>query len=93
MSKAEQRLRESILRQRGLVKVRRKGLESADLPPPDGRKTLAMRLLERQFESSIEVLLMKDSLKGVARMLGISEATVSVWRLRLGLRDSGRHTS
>ena len=84
-------LRQSILRQRGLVKERRKGLKPIDLPPPDGRKTLTMRLLERQFESSIEVLLMKGSLKEVARMLGVSEATVSVWRLRLGLRDSGRH--
>ena len=89
MGKAEQRLRASILRQRGLVKERRKGLKPIDLPPPDGRKTLTMRLLERQFETDIETLLVRGNLREVAKILGISEATVSVWRLRLGLRNSG----
>ena len=49
-------------------------------------KTLAMRLLEKQFGQSIESLIKEGSLAEVAKTLGIDESTVSLWRLRLGMR-------
>lgn len=81
------KLQESILRQRGLVsKGRHSGLTVDKLPPANGNKTLAMRLLEGRFGIPITVMLNEGSLKEVAEFLGVDESTVSKWRLRLKLR-------
>ncbi len=51
-------------------------------------KTLAMRLLEKQFGFDITILIseQRGSLSLVAKTLGIDQSTVSKWRLRLGMR-------
>lgn len=55
-------------------------------PFVDGRKTLAMRLLESHFGKPIEELLSLDKAgRDIARRLGITESAVSKWRKRMGL--------
>ena len=81
------KMQESILKGRGL-EVTTSGLvkkvhkELSDSPST----TLAMRLLEEQYGTSIESLIRYGTIKEVAEFLGIKESTVSKWRLRLGLR-------
>lgn len=81
------RLQDGILKRRGLSPSTQGGLRRTKAPPADPNKTLAMRLLEAQFEVPIEVLLQEGSLAEVGALLGIDESTVSKWRLVLGLRD------
>ena len=81
----KERLRRKVLEQRGLE---RKGQGHLDkvVTPPDPRKTLLMRLLELQFGSPIEELLVEGNLEQVGEKLQIHFTTVSHWRERLGLR-------
>jgi len=56
----------------------------------NGNKTLAMRLIEREFDTPIEKLLevpLYGNLTPIAERLGISVSTVCKWRLKLGLRE------
>lgn len=81
------RLRDSILKRRGMETDRYTGLKKvASIPPPDGIKTLAMRQIEARFDTPIEELLMEGELSEVAYKLGVHFTTVSKWRERLGLR-------
>ncbi len=80
------RIRERILKERGLEASSGGGLEVKEIPDPDGLKTLAMRLLEVQFNQPIEELLQIGNLVETAKALGIDQSTVSLWRLKLGLR-------
>ena len=83
------KLQEQILRQRKLVDAGGySGLTIDKLPPADGVKTLAMRLLEARFGIPIAVLLSTGTLKEVAEFLGVDESTISKWRLRLRLRTT-----
>jgi hypothetical protein len=82
----KERVRRKILKDRGLVRTGKGHLEPALDEPNDPNKTLAMRLIEARLGVMIEELLSEGSLKEVALLLGISESTVSYWRLRLGLR-------
>ncbi len=82
----KERVRRSVLKKRGLVRVGKGHLEPMPDEPIDPNKTLAMRLIEARLDRLIEDLLMEGSLKEVADLLGIKESTVSKWRLRLGLR-------
>ena len=79
------KIQEAILRGRGLdtPKPRR------TLAPAGGMHTLAMRLLEVQFDSTIEDLIKEGTIANIAGKLGIDESTVSLWRLKLGLRTKG----
>ena len=79
------RIQEAILRERGLDTPKSKRTMSS----PDGKHTLAMRLLEVQFDSTIEDLIREGTIANVAEKLGIDESTVSLWRLKLGLRTKG----
>jgi len=81
------KLQEQILRQRGLESRDYKGFTPSELPPSDGTKTLAMRLLEARFGLPIAVMLADGSLAEVAEFLGVDQSTVSKWRLRLNLRS------
>lgn len=85
------RIQEVILRRRGLEVVPRTGLRRGQLPPPDGTKTLTMRLLEAQYGVTIQELIRDGTIAEVAKSLGIEESTVSKWRLRLGLRTKGNN--
>jgi len=79
-------MRKRILKERGLTPSPGGSLEVKEFPDPDGLKTLAMRLLETQFGVPIEDLLQLGNLVETAEMLRIDQSTVSLWRLRLGLR-------
>lgn len=94
MPTPRQRFQRDILKRRGVEPTHYHGLKSKEITPDDSdsRKTLAMRLIERQFSTPdnpvmIEDLLLFGDLAATARHLGISISTVSVWRLRLGLRE------
>ena len=84
------RLRDSILKKRGIEPGVGIGLgeQITSVPPPDGIKTLAMRLLEARFGIPIAVLLQSGKLSEVSEFLGVDESTVSKWRLRLKLRSA-----
>ncbi len=88
-----QRLQRDVLKQRGMEPTHYHGLKPKEITPDDdSRKTLAMRLIEKQFSTpgrpaKIEELLLYGNLAATARHLGIGISTVSVWRLRLGLRE------
>lgn len=83
----KRRIRESILKKRGLVPAPRRGLQQQEVAPPDERNlTLVMRQLETRFDTSIEELLDYGNLVETAMYLGVGPSTVSLWRLRLGLR-------
>lgn len=80
------KVQERILKERGLeVKggIVKSVEKDTSLNP---NITLAMRLLEEQYGTSIESLIRHGTLKEVSKFLGIKESTVSKWRLRLGLR-------
>ena len=86
------KVQEAILKGRGLEVapaglVKRVHKELSDRPST----TLAMRLLEEQYGTSIESLIRHGTIKEVAEFLGIEESTVSKWRLRLGLRTMVSH--
>ena len=82
----KERIRRQVLKNRGLVRTGKGHLEPMPTEPVDPNKTLAMRLIEARLGVMIEELLAEGSLKEVALLLGISESTVSKWRLRLGIR-------
>lgn len=91
MPSLKNQLKASILRKRGLGKGKYGKLVEPTISSeiPDRDKTLAMKLLEKQFSMPIELLLNPDApIDKVARRLGIDRSTVSVWRLRLGLRGT-----
>ena len=94
MPTPRQRLQRNILRERGLVKGGYGKLvdapESAlNTVSDDFTKTLAMRQIEARLGKPIEVLLsMNRTQEEIAKILGIDRSTVSVWRLRLGIRDA-----
>ena len=75
--------------QDAILKRRLKIVPRTDEPDtsPNG-KTLAMRLMEKQFGFDITILIAEErgSLALVAKTLGIDQSTVSKWRLRLGMR-------
>ena len=82
-------MRERILKERGLEPSPGHGLKEKGTPAPpepDSLKTLAMWRLEVRFGMSIEELLQMGNLVETAQVLGIDQSTVSLWRLRLGLR-------
>ena len=88
MSRDMKSLRNRVLRKHGLQPIDGGRLGAATLArDPTGRKTLAMMLIERVFDANIEELLMQGTHREVAQRLGIAETTVSMWRLRLGLRN------
>jgi len=84
----KERLRQEILRKRGLQREGHGHL--GDVPKPEftdsGNKTLAMRLLEEIHGRPIEELLMEGNINEVGAALFLDPSTVSKWRLRLGLR-------
>lgn len=80
------RLRDQILKRRGLQPTEYTGLEETSVPPSDGVKTLTMRQIEARFNRPIEDLLVEGNLNQVANRLGVDFTTVSRWRERLGLR-------
>lgn len=87
MTTARQRVRQDILRRRGLEavgygKLRPESIHLSD----DESKTLAMKLIEAKLGVPIEELLLQGKEADIAARLSISESTVSKWRLRLGLR-------
>jgi hypothetical protein len=86
MPTPRQKVQQAILKRKGLETGRYRGLKVVEISK-DGNKTLAMRLLEREFGDSIENLLLFGDLAATARYLGIDKSTVSKWRLRLGLRE------
>ena len=91
MPSLKKSLRTSILRKRGLAKGKYGKLTEPMVVSEiaDAEKTLAMKLLEKQFSEPIEKLLDPNApIDRVAKRLGINRSTVSVWRLRLGLRDT-----
>lgn len=83
------KIQESILKQRGLETVPHTLSKKIKVVTPN--TTLAMRLLEEQYSTSIESLVKHGTLKEVSEFLGIDETTVSKWRLRLGLRTKANH--
>jgi hypothetical protein len=90
----KQRIREDVLRRKGLRPGRYAKLSTDTRPdpgplatPPDGTKTLAMRLIEQQLGVDLREVLLTGSLSEVADLLGIDQSTVSKWIKRLGLRD------
>ncbi len=92
MPTRRQRFQRDILKHRGIEPTHYHGLKTKEIVPDDSNKTLAMRLIEKQFSTpnnpaKIEDLLMYGDLAATARYLGIGISTVSVWRLRLGLRE------
>ena len=80
------RIRERVLKERGLEPSSAGSLQTKEIPDPDGVKTLAMRLLEQHFNMPIEALVQMGNLVETAKLLGIDQSTVSLWRLRLKLR-------
>jgi len=91
MPSLKNQLKASILRKRGLGKGKYGKLVEPSISSeiPDNKKTLAMRQIEMRFSMPIELLLNVDApIDLVAKKLGIDRSTVSVWRLRLGLRDT-----
>lgn len=64
----------------------------ANAPPPaipsdyNGHMSLAMRITEARLGKPLSEVLAKGTLAELAVLLGVSEATVSRWRGRLGLR-------
>lgn len=83
----KERIRRDLLKKRGLVRTGYGHIEDKPDVPHDPRKTLAMRLLEAQFDCPIEELLVLGGIREVGNRLGIDSSTVSKWRLRLGLRN------
>ena len=89
MTTSRQRLKQRVLKKRGLTKDKGGHLAPHTpgplRPDPTGRKFLSMRLMEDRFGVSLEELL--DGKRGweLAILLGVSEATISRWRKRLGL--------
>lgn len=89
MATAKQRLRTRVLRQRGLASAP-KGHLAPVTPAPvardhTGRKSLAMLLMEEKHGKPLEELLAHGKLAELSLTLGVSEATISRWRKRLGL--------
>ena len=81
-------LRNRVLKRHGLQPTEGGRLEANPVESdPSGRKTLAMMLVERAFDTKLEKLLMQGNHSEVAQKLGIAKTTVSAWRLRLGLRE------
>ena len=88
MATAKQRLRDRVLRKRGLSPAPG-GHLVPDTPAPverdhSGRKNLAMLLMEARFGVPLEELLAEGSLGELSGKLGVSKATVCRWRKRLG---------
>lgn len=86
MERFTDRLKRRIARRRGLDLAEKGKLRPVTIPQTDGNKTLAMRLIEAQFGTSIEVLIADGKERDVADRLGLHPSTISKWRLRLGLR-------
>lgn len=92
--RAAARLREEMLRRRGLA-VGRSGKLTPKPPVKPGRSppsrsdlTLAMRLLEEQYGKPIvELISVDQNIMEVSRRLGIDKGLISRWRKRLGLRQ------
>lgn len=92
MPTPRQRLQRDVLKRRGVEPSPYHGLKPKEIVPDDDNKTLAMRLIERHFSTpnnpaKIEDLLLYGDLAATAKYLGIGMSTVSLWRLRLGLRE------
>lgn len=88
-TKAEVMLRQEILRKHKLGRASRRRRAQVVTPVqanPLLGKTLAMLLLERAHGQSIEALLSQNlTQKELAKMLGIKQPTISVWKQRLGM--------
>jgi len=87
LTTAKQRIKDSILKRRGLESAGKGKLRPETIRlSKDRTKTLAMKLIERQLGLPMEVLLQQGKGADIAKRLGVSVACVSRWRLRLGLR-------
>ena len=87
MPSARQRIRQAILKKRGLETAGHGKLRPETIHlPQDKHKTLAMKLIESKLGLPMEVLLLQGRGDDIAKRLGVSEACVSRWRRRLGLR-------
>lgn len=86
------KIRREILRNHGLIEVRRGGKlvieDRPHLPVVGFSKTPLMRQIEMRFGQDIKDLLCGDTEDAIAERLGIKQTTVSHWRLRLGLRQN-----
>lgn len=87
MTSTKQRVKDRILRKRGLESAGHGKLRPERIHlSKDKTKTLAMKLIEGQLGLPMEVLLQQGKGADIAKRLGVSVACVSRWRLRLGLR-------
>lgn len=87
MTSAKQRIKDNILRKRGLESAGKGRLRPETIHlSKDKTKTLAMRLLEEHFKLPMEVLLQQGKEADIAKRLGVTISCISRWRLRLGLR-------
>lgn len=87
MTTAKQRVKQDILRRRGLESAGHGKLRPERIHLPDDKnKTLAMKLIESQLGLPMEVLLLQGKEADIAKRLGVSISCVSRWRLRLELR-------
>jgi len=87
-----ERLKRRIANRRGLDLAKKGKLRPVEVPttPSSNNKSLVMRMVEANFGTTIEVLI--DQSQGeeqaIAKRLGVSESTISRWRLRLGMRTT-----
>lgn len=87
MRSSRKRLQETVLKRRGMQVGRYGHIEPKPVArDPEGKKTLVMILVEDRFGQPIEQLLdSRYKLSELAELLGVTEATISRWRKRLGL--------
>ena len=79
--------RRDILRRRDKVRTGHGKIGPKPTRRRDPKKTLAMHLIEVQFDRSIEELIAEGEIREVGKRLGLQRSTISVWRKRLGLRE------
>ena len=90
-SKAEQELRDRLLKQRGLAtNTAKKRFYPVNIPNTGRRKTPLMKMLELKYGKgrTIEEILLGGSLSDVAKQLGseVDNTTLSKWIKRFKLR-------
>ena len=81
------KMQENILRSRGLVRKKEKTTKHVRLSNTcrDHLKTTRMRLIELQFGSTIEEILLSGTVTAVAKKYNLDKGTVSKWIYRLCL--------
>lgn len=88
---AQQRIRDSLLKQRGLITSKvGKRFRPVNIPRTSARKTPLMKMLELKYGKgkTIEEMLLTGSLSQVKKQLGneVDETTLSKWIKRFKLR-------